>query len=314
MLQTMRALAALALFGAVATGQEPAVAPAPAPAYSPPPVNFDAAYADGVNAYVGRRYVLAEESLEAAITARNDPAAWMFKGLAERALGKHAEAQASIHQASSLLAAGTGSTVSLDRALERIQGPFRLYLDDVERYYVRTNLTPGEVITAGGPPVAPAAPAPAAAPPEPASPDPLPEPPRPGTPAPPAPEPVNPEPVPVTPPPPPPAPASATPAPQGELIQVTVRKPVAVVLENPPGVPAVVSGAPVYPLPGAPYGAQVTSIVSADLIAPVPVSGCCAGGGAWLPAGFADSYYGCYGVYGCGYRWWDTYAFASPGW
>lgn len=308
MLQTMRALTALALFGGVAAGQEPA----PAPAYSPPPVNFDAAYADGVNAYVGHRYVLAEESLEAAITARNDPAAWMFKGLAERALGKHAEAQASIHQASSLLAAGTGSTVSLDRALERIQGPFRLYLDDVERYYVRTNLTPGEVITAGGPPVPSAVPA--QAPPGAASPDPLPEPPRPGTPAPPAPERLNPEPAPETPPPPPPAPASATPAPQGQLPQVTVRKPLAVALANPPGVPAVVSGAPVYPLPGTPYGSQLTSVVSADLIAPVPVSSCCAGVGVWLPAGFAYPFYDCNGIYGCGYRWWDTYSFASPGW
>jgi hypothetical protein len=299
MLHTLRALTALTLVGAVAAGEEPA--------YSPPPINYDAAYADGVNAYVAHRYGLAEESLESAITARNDPAAWMFKGLAERALGKHAEAQESIHMASSLLASGTGSTVSLDRALERIQGPFRLYLDDVERYYVRTNLTPGQVISGAAEPVVPVAPdrvAPEAAPP--AAPVPL----SPESPAPPPPELQNPQGAPTTPPPPPPAPASATPAPQGELIQVTARKPVAVA-ENAPGVPAVVTGAPVYPLPGAVYGEQVTSAGSTDLVPPVPVGPCCSGVGTWLPIGFAYPYPVHYdSVYG----WWDRFAFPSPGW
>jgi len=288
MLHILRALTTLMVFGAVAAAQETTSPP-------PHPINFEAAYADGVNAYVAHRYLLAEQSLELAVTARNDAAAWMFKGLSERALGKHAEAQESVHMASSLLAGGGGTTVSLDRAMERIQGPFRLYLDDVERYYVRTHLTPGEVIAGAAAPLVPAAPdriAPEEAPPA------IPVvPPKPYSPAPPAPAPEDPAA--------PPAPAPApTPLP-GEPLRVTAAKPVAVA-EDSPGVPAVIAGAPVYPLPGMVYGwGGSPSPVSTDLIAPVPVHACCAPGGAWLPA---TSY--CWG----GYPWWNGYAYAAAGW
>lgn len=110
------------------------------------PINFDAAYAQGVNAFHAGRYVLAEECLEDAVSVVGDPRAWMVKGLTERALGKHGESQESIHQAASLMAAGVSGSGLVGRVIERTQGGFRRYVQDVVDYYARTNRLPGDVI------------------------------------------------------------------------------------------------------------------------------------------------------------------------
>jgi hypothetical protein len=270
---------------------------------APPPINFEAAYAEGVNAFVVHRYVLAEQCFEDAVQVANEPAAWMLKGLSERALGKHAEAQESIHQAASLFATGVAGRISLSRAMERVQGDFRLYIDDVEKYYVRTGLTPGEVIAGAEAPIGPAVLGPA----EPT----VPVPPKPYSPPPPAPAIESPETT-------PPAPANApVQTPPGEPRRVTVAKPV-VVVESSPGVPAVIAAAPVYPLPGVAYAAdRWTSVVSGGGYAgPVPVKSCCVGVGAWLPGSWSGYVYPYYGYYGyswpsSNYRWWDGYPYAS---
>lgn len=133
------------------------------------PINFDAAYAQGVNAFHAGRYVLAEECLEDAVSVVGDPRAWMMKGLTERALGKHGESQESIHQAASLMAAGVSGADLVGRVIERTQGGFRRYIQDVVDYYARTNRIPGDVIVgavfAPIPVAEPVAAPPAAAPP-----------------------------------------------------------------------------------------------------------------------------------------------------
>ena len=263
-------------------------------AEDPRRINFEAAYADGVNAFVAHRYLLAEQSLEDAVMVGSDPAAWMFKGLAERALGKHAEAQESFHQAASLRAAGASSRISLDRAIERVQGDFRLYLDDVEKYYVRTGHTPGEVISGASAPIVPLIPDSV----QPA----LPVPPKPYSPAPPAPALDTPDTIP-----PPPSPTVPVQTPPGEPLRVTVAKPVAV-FESSPGVPAVIAGAPVYPPPGVPYAAgRFASVVATGYVLPAPTLSCCGGVGAWLPASWS-SYVS---PYYSSYDWWSGYPYAS---
>lgn len=272
----------------------------------PPRINFEAAYADGVNAFVAHRYVLAEQSLEDAVQVGGDPAAWMFKGLAERAQGKHAEAQESLHQAAALRAGGFAGRVSLSRVMERMQGDFRLYLDDLEKYYVRTGHTPGEVIAGAEAPIGPTVPGPA----EPT----VPVPPRRSAP---------PPPLPASPggaldPAPPPETAAPLPTPPGEPLRVTTAKPV-VMVEDGRRVPAVITGAPVYPLPGVPYATERSAsaaFTGGGHSAPMPVSSCCVGVGTWLPGSWSGFVYPYYGYYGyswpsSNYRWWDGYPYAS---
>jgi len=133
------------------------------------PINFDAAYAQGVNAFRAGRYVLAEECLEDAVSVAGDPRAWMMKGLTERALGKHGEAQESIHQAASLMATGVSGADLVGRVIERTQGGFRRYIQDVVDYYTRTNRHPADVVVgavfAPIPVVEPVGPPPEAVPP-----------------------------------------------------------------------------------------------------------------------------------------------------
>lgn len=106
-------------------------------------------YQRGVTAYFARDYAGAEAALEESVTSSADPRGWYFKGLAERALNKHAEAQESIHQGASLLAAGHGDMTTVRRSLERVQGPVRAYLESVQSFYATTYETPDHVIAAG---------------------------------------------------------------------------------------------------------------------------------------------------------------------
>ena len=106
-------------------------------------------YQRGVTAYFARDYAGAEAALEESVTSSADPRAWYFKGLAERAQDKHAEAQASIHQGAALLAAGHGDTTTVRRSLERVQGSTRAYLESVQSFYAKTHETPANVIASG---------------------------------------------------------------------------------------------------------------------------------------------------------------------
>jgi hypothetical protein len=255
-----------------------------------------AAYSDGVRAMQMDRYAVAEQCFEEAITVGADAQTWMMKGLAERAQGKHSEAQESIHQAASLLAVDNANARSLGLALERVQGPFRLYIEDVRRYYVRTGNKPGDVISGAQSPLTPVEPSIV--------------------------DPPTTTPVPAKPPYSPPAPQEAIPpsdAPPAEPLRITAAKPATVET-----VPSVIAGAPSYPVYAELY-TPVSQTTAAGVIPawPVPVNSYAVGVGAWVPAwwsvypststwvsyGWAGSPF--YGVYAPSHPWWGFYPHRS---
>jgi len=93
------------------------------------PLAVSTAYGAGVHAFHSLDYARAHHDFTAAIEAgTDDPRAFYYRGLAALKLGRTDEADADFADGASREAAGAGS-LAISRALERVQGPDRLRLE-----------------------------------------------------------------------------------------------------------------------------------------------------------------------------------------
>jgi len=100
-----------------------------APLYAQNPVSQEM-YGAGVHAYFSANYQRAHDVLTSVIaSAANDPRALYFRGLTYVRLGREDEAKRDFQQGAKLEAKDLERTYNVSRALERIQGPNRMLLE-----------------------------------------------------------------------------------------------------------------------------------------------------------------------------------------
>ena len=96
-------------------------------------------YSTAYNLYWSRRYEEAAVHFTAATMLGDDARAWMYKGLSEAALGDSENSVVSIRRGWQLNDAGRGAG-GLGRALERVQGQQRMWLEGLRTEPVQTDL------------------------------------------------------------------------------------------------------------------------------------------------------------------------------
>lgn len=99
--------------------------------------NFDAAdasYGKGVRAYHSGQLLRAESYFNESLGYNsNDPRLFYYRAALLRRQGRYYEAEAEARTAATLEANGRGGAFNVDRALERLQGSERLFLERVRR-------------------------------------------------------------------------------------------------------------------------------------------------------------------------------------
>jgi len=95
-------------------------------------------YGNGVHAYFSGDYVQAHELLTSAINAgSHDPRCYYYRGLAYLKLGRPQEAEGDFQQGAKLETGNLSRPYNVAKALERIQGPSRIKM---EQYRVKARM------------------------------------------------------------------------------------------------------------------------------------------------------------------------------